>query len=103
MCTFRNIWLTDWSVCEFQYISRDACPVGNFQIEYGIRFYGYQEEAGDCSYASIDVSNEIAAVSTLTFTFKTKQESGVLLYSESDVRKMLLKEYRVHVFKVVSG
>ncbi len=69
----------------------DAHIACNLQIEYGIRFYGYQEEAGDCSYTSIYVSSQIAIVSTLTFTFKTKKESGVLLYSESEVSKLFSK------------
>ena len=57
----------------------------NFQIEYGTRFFGYQEETGNCSYASIDISSQTATMSSLTFTFKTSGESGVLLYSKSDV------------------
>jgi len=65
--------------------SSDDHAASNFQTEYGTRFFGYQEETGDCSYASIDISSEIAAMSSLTFTFKTDGESGVLLYSKSDV------------------
>ena len=75
------------SVCTFS----DAHAAFNFQTEYGIRFFGYQEETGACSYASIDISSETATMSSLTFTFKTNRESGVLLYSESDVRKIVCK------------
>lgn len=70
-----------FGICSFI----DAQAAVNFQIEYGTRFYGYQEETGDCSYASIDISSEMATMSSLTFTFKTNGESGVLLYSGSDV------------------
>lgn len=56
-----------------------------FQIEYGTRFYGFEEEISDCSYATIDIISGKAAFSTLYFTFKTKEESGVLLYSEKNV------------------
>lgn len=56
-----------------------------FQIEYGTRFYGFEEEISDCSYATIDIISGKAAFSTLHFTFKTKEESGVLLYSEKNV------------------
>lgn len=75
-----------WSIALFGVCTlSDAHAVFNFQTEYGTRFYGYQEETGDCSYASIDISSEIATMSSLTFTFKTNGESGVLLYSKSDV------------------
>lgn len=56
-----------------------------FQIEYGTRFYGFEEEISDCSYATIDIISGKAAFSKLHFTFKTKEESGVLLYSEKNV------------------
>ena len=75
-----------WSIALFGVCTlSDAHAAFNFQTEYGTRFYGYQEETGDCSYASIDISSEIATMSSLTFTFKTNGESGVLLYSQSDV------------------
>ena len=62
------------------------------QIEYGTRFYGYREENGECSYASVDVDNAQEALSSLTFTFKTEEESGVLLYSGNDVSNLLQKK-----------
>jgi len=71
--------------------SSDDHAACNFQTEYGTRFFGYQEDTGDCSYASIDISSEMAAMSSLTFTFKTDRESGVLLYSKSDVSIIVCK------------
>ena len=65
-------------------------PANDLQIEYGTRFYGYREENGECSYASVDVGS--AQVSSLTFTFKTEEESGVLLYSGNDVSNLLQKK-----------
>ena len=65
-------------------------PANDLQIEYGTRFYGYQEENGECSYASVDVGS--AQVLSLTFTFKTEGESGVLLYSGNDVSNLLQKK-----------
>lgn len=57
------------------------------QIERGTRFYGYREEAEECSHASIDIGSETGDMASLTFTFKTREESGVLLFSGNDVSR----------------
>ena len=76
--------------------------VNDFQIEYGTRFYGYQEIAGECSYASVDVGNEQGPLSSLTFTFKTKEESGVLLYSRNEVSEPLKERNRSYSVRQIS-
>ncbi|XP_029199679.2 laminin subunit alpha-like [Acropora millepora] len=49
-------------------------------IEYGFRFYGYQEDSGECSHAATIQSSEHEVLTSLIFTFKTEAGSGVLLY-----------------------
>ena len=88
-----------FSVCTFG----DAHDAFNFQTEYGTRFFGYQEETGDCSHASIDVSSETLTMSSLTFTFKTNRESGVLLYSKSDVSKIVCKLDNLFTYLIAVG
>lgn len=41
----------------------------------------------ECSHASIDIGSETGDMTSLTFTFKTSEESGVLLYSGNDVSR----------------
>lgn len=57
------------------------------QIEHGTRFYGYREEVEECSHANIDIGSETGDMTSLAFTFKTREESGVLLYSGNDVSR----------------
>ena len=63
------------------------------QIEYGFRFYGYQEDSGECSHAATIQSSEHEVLTSLIFTFKTEAESGVLLYKRHDV-SILLATFR---------
>ena len=41
----------------------------------------------ECSHASIDIGSETGDMTSLTFTFKTSEESGVLLYRGNDVSR----------------
>ena len=54
-----------------------------FKIERGVRFYGYLDDTEKVSFAELNVSSE--EVSSLTFTFKTKEDSGLLFYSSNKV------------------
>lgn len=48
-----------------------------------MRFYGYMDHVKNCSYAGL--ATQLGSVSSLTFTFKTSDFSGVLLYSSKKV------------------
>lgn len=48
-----------------------------FQIEYGICFYGFEEEISDCLYVIIDIISGKVVFLILYFIFKIKEESGV--------------------------